>query len=127
MQSCDVNGDDAHEIFKYLRSHTKQLEYYLNDTETRQVPWNFCKWIVDKDGEVLMYLDPSEPLEKSKGLIVAMLNQTKFVRQGDNKMTKEEYAIALAKSKKIMNDVIDSGMLRQKAHPSYPFIFNRSP
>jgi glutathione peroxidase len=52
----DVNGDDTHELFKYLKSETKGL---LGES----VKWNFTKFLVDKDGRVIRRYAPTvEPL-----------------------------------------------------------------
>jgi glutathione peroxidase len=42
----DVNGKDAHPLFKYLRSQQKGL---LSDA----IKWNFTKFLVDQNGNVL--------------------------------------------------------------------------
>jgi glutathione peroxidase len=42
----DVNGRDAHPLFKYLRSQQKSL---LSDA----IKWNFTKFLVDQNGNVI--------------------------------------------------------------------------
>jgi glutathione peroxidase len=39
----DVNGKNAHPLFKYLKS---ELKGKLNDS----VKWNFSKFLIDRDG-----------------------------------------------------------------------------
>ena len=52
LDKIEVNGDGAHPIFKYLRSNSKELTSIHDPDKTLQVPWNFCRWIVDKKGRV---------------------------------------------------------------------------
>ena len=52
MKRCDVNGEDAHPIFKHLRSKT---ECFMNLTngKIKNIPWNFSKFIIDSEGNLL--------------------------------------------------------------------------
>ena len=43
MKKVDVNGENAHPVFKYLKSETKGL---LGSA----VKWNFTKFLVNRDG-----------------------------------------------------------------------------
>jgi glutathione peroxidase-family protein len=52
MDKCDVNGPDAHEVFQYLRANTKELISKRDPNQMLKLPWNFCRWVVDKDGRV---------------------------------------------------------------------------
>ncbi|ETA81236.1 glutathione peroxidase [Youngiibacter fragilis] len=52
----DVNGENTHELFKYLKSETKGL---LGES----VKWNFTKFLVDKEGNVIRRYAPTvEPM-----------------------------------------------------------------
>ena len=54
MEKCDVNGENAHIIFKKLRKNTEC--FYNKETgKIRSVPWNFAKFVLDEDGNVIMY------------------------------------------------------------------------
>ena len=59
MNKIDVNGPGAHPIFIYLRKNTKELISVEDSDKVLQIPWNFCKWIVDRKGRVQMYLNPT--------------------------------------------------------------------
>jgi glutathione peroxidase len=48
----DVNGKDAHPLYKYLRSQKRNI---LSD----DIPWNFTKFLIDQNGEVLNRYEPS--------------------------------------------------------------------
>lgn len=52
MDKISVNGEKTHEVFKYLRGNSKELISKRDPNKMLQVPWNFCKWIVDKNGKV---------------------------------------------------------------------------
>ena len=53
----DVNGPQAHPLYKYLRSQKKNI---LGDN----IPWNFTKFLVDQKGNVLQRYEPSFEPEK---------------------------------------------------------------
>ena len=66
MKKVDVNGKEAHPIFKYLRSQTKGL---LGD----KVKWNFTKFLVSRDGKTIKRFAPTVVPEKLEGEIEKML------------------------------------------------------
>ena len=66
MKKVDVNGKDAHPIFKYLRSQTKGL---LGD----KVKWNFTKFLVSKNGKTIKRFAPTVEPEKLEKDIEALL------------------------------------------------------
>jgi len=47
MAKSDVNGDDANEVYKYLKSQKSGL---LGLT---RIKWNFEKFLIDKEGKVV--------------------------------------------------------------------------
>ena len=56
MDKVLVNGPETHDVFMYLRSNTKELISKKDPTRLLELPWNFCRWILDKNGKVQMYL-----------------------------------------------------------------------
>lgn len=52
----EVNGDNAHPLFKYLKQETKGL---LGDG----IKWNFTKFLVDKQGNVVNRFAPTKTPE----------------------------------------------------------------
>lgn len=52
----EVNGDNAHPLFKYLKQETKGL---LGDG----IKWNFTKFLVDKEGNVVNRYAPTKTPE----------------------------------------------------------------
>ena len=66
MKKVDVNGKEAHPIFKYLRSQTKGL---LGD----RVKWNFTKFLVSRDGKIIKRFGPAIVPAKLESEIEKML------------------------------------------------------
>lgn len=52
-----VNGDDAHPLFKFLTSNTKGV---LGS----KVKWNFTKFLVDRNGQVVVRFAPMDKPSK---------------------------------------------------------------
>lgn len=62
-EKIDVNGNDAHPLFKYLK---KQQGGMLVDA----IKWNFTKFIVDKEGKPIDRHSPNtSPKEMEKELL----------------------------------------------------------
>ena len=62
----DVNGKAAHPLFSWLRSETSGL---LGDS----IKWNFTKFLVDRDGNVVRRYAPNVPPEAIEDDIRALL------------------------------------------------------
>ena len=58
FSKIDVNGDDAHPLFKYLTSTKKGL------LGSEAIKWNFTKFLVDKDGNVVERYAPTTKPEE---------------------------------------------------------------
>lgn len=56
----DVNGPDAHPLYRWLRSEQSGL---FGD----RIKWNFTKFLVDRDGRVLQRYAPATKPEKLAG------------------------------------------------------------
>lgn len=50
----DVNGDNAHPVYKYLKSEKSGL------LGTEGIKWNFTKFLVNKDGKVVKRYAPTD-------------------------------------------------------------------
>jgi glutathione peroxidase len=56
FEKIDVNGDNAHEVYRFLRRNSP-----LHDEAKKQtgsIPWNFAKFLLDSDGHVVNYYAP---------------------------------------------------------------------
>ncbi len=59
----DVNGDDAHPLYRYLKAEKPGL------LGTEGIKWNFTKFLVGKDGEVVeRYAPATKPEELRKAI-----------------------------------------------------------
>ena len=63
----DVNGDDAHPLFKALKREAPGL------FGTQAIKWNFTKFLVDKQGRVVRRYAPRDKPETLAGDIEAAL------------------------------------------------------
>lgn len=57
MEKAEVNGLNAHPVFKKLRKSTKCF-YNTETGKIKNIPWNFSKFIIDQEGKVLIYSNP---------------------------------------------------------------------
>ena len=53
----DVNGENAHPLYKYLKKEKKGL------AGSEAIKWNFTKFLVDGEGEVVARFGPQDPPE----------------------------------------------------------------
>lgn len=57
FSKSSVNGANPNPVFGYLRNHS---ELYDPTTQTAKViPWNFAKFIVNRNGEVIKFAPPT--------------------------------------------------------------------
>ena len=62
FEKIKVNGKDAHPLFAYLTSQTK-------DGKVKKVKWNFTKFLVGRDGQFLARFEPTEKPESFENSI----------------------------------------------------------
>ena len=48
-----LNGSEAHPLFKYLTTHTKGLL-------SSKIKWNFTKFLIDKEGNIVKRYAPTD-------------------------------------------------------------------
>jgi len=68
MAKIDVNGDNAHPIFKYLKSQAKGFL-------TSSIKWNFTKFLISKDGTSIKRYSPTTKPEKLEKDIESFLSE----------------------------------------------------
>ncbi|MGB3621048.1 glutathione peroxidase [Ketobacter sp. MCCC 1A13808] len=54
FQKVDVNGDDTHPLFKHLKAEAPGM------LGSQAIKWNFTKFLVDKDGQVVARFAPKD-------------------------------------------------------------------
>lgn len=58
-----MNGNNTHEVYKFLRVNSPAL-VRTDKNDVREIPWNFAKFLVNKNGKVVSYINPRiEPLK----------------------------------------------------------------
>jgi glutathione peroxidase len=58
FEKVDVNGESAHPLFQYLKSHAPGV------LGTEMIKWNFTKFLLRKDGSVFKrYAPQTSPAE----------------------------------------------------------------
>lgn len=67
MKKNDVNGDNAHPIYTYLKNEAK-------GTFGNAIKWNFTKFLISKDGTVIKRFAPTAEPESLEKDIEAMLS-----------------------------------------------------
>ena len=67
FSKVNVNGDDAHPLFKYLKSR-------LEGTLGNSIKWNFSKFLVDKNGQPSKRFAPNTSPNDIEKDIVGLLN-----------------------------------------------------
>jgi glutathione peroxidase len=67
FEKIEVNGDNTHPIYKYLKSNSQEL---FSDNGLKSIPWNFAKFLVDKDGKVMNFFAPRvNPVDMMKDIL----------------------------------------------------------
>ena len=67
MRKIDVNGPKAHPLYAYLKKAKKGL------LGSEGIKWNFTKFLVDRNGEVLGRFAPTDTPQSLEGAIEALL------------------------------------------------------
>ena len=58
MSKIDVNGSDAHPLYRWLTGEAPGV------LGTKAIKWNFTKFLVGRDGQVIRRYAPQEAPEK---------------------------------------------------------------
>jgi len=56
MEKVECNGKNTHEVFKFLRS--KCILHNKETNVTKEIPWNYCKFLISGDGKKVKYFSP---------------------------------------------------------------------
>ena len=67
FEKIDVNGDDAHPVYRYLKAEKPGL------LGTEAIKWNFTKFLVGRDGRVIKRYAPTDQPESLRSDIEAAL------------------------------------------------------
>lgn len=65
FSKIDVNGGNAHNLYNFLKDNSE-----LNkEGKTEDIPWNFAKFLVNKEGKVIKYYHPKVNPEEFRNVI----------------------------------------------------------
>lgn len=67
FEKVDVNGENAHSLYKYLKSEAKGLF-------SKEIKWNFTKFLINTEGEVVRRYSPTTKPLKIEDDILKVLN-----------------------------------------------------
>ena len=70
FSKIEVNGEDCHPLYKYLRYNSPLR---TSDGAIKEVPWNFGKFVLGSDGKVLRYYEPTTKPNEFREYIEALL------------------------------------------------------
>ena len=63
FEKIDVNGDNAHPLYKHLKSTVKGI------MGTERIKWNFTKFLINREGEVVArYGSQKKPADIAKDI-----------------------------------------------------------
>uniref|UniRef100_A0A7S3VYX9 Glutathione peroxidase n=1 Tax=Strombidinopsis acuminata TaxID=141414 RepID=A0A7S3VYX9_9SPIT len=71
FEKCDVNGDNTHPVYKFLRNNSEL--YDDKKKSASEIPWNFAKFLVNQEGKVVKYFNSREDPNEAIPLIEKML------------------------------------------------------
>ena len=57
FEKIEVNGPNTHPMYIYLRNQSELFDPKKN--EAKVIPWNFAKFILNKDGKVIKFAPPT--------------------------------------------------------------------
>ena len=88
FQKIEVNGENAHPLYKYLREQAPEEEIdtnsalykHLHDNapellEGSTIKWNFTKFLIDQEGKVVKRFSPTTTPEEMEKDIKALLSK----------------------------------------------------
>lgn len=55
FEKCHVNGPYTHPVWHFCRYNSQETR---NRYTGRPIPWNFAKFVIDRDGQVFKYYSP---------------------------------------------------------------------
>lgn len=73
FEKVEVNGENSHELYKYLKSNSELKEASSNTV--RDIPWNFTKFLVDRQGYIRGYFLPDQNPRTFAGDITKVLTE----------------------------------------------------
>jgi len=71
MSKIEVNGPNTHPVYSWLRGNSEL--YDKKEQKAQQIPWNFSKFLVDRNGNVSKYYAQRPlPLDFEKDILALL-------------------------------------------------------
>ncbi len=61
FSKIETNGPNSSDVYIYIKKNSKE---FCNGDNILDLPWNFCKFLLDASGKVVDYFDPKTNPEK---------------------------------------------------------------
>ena len=71
FSKIDVNGPETHPAYAFLRLNSRLAN--KNKTEAGVIQWNFAKFLVNEQGQVVKFYTPREYPSEFEDVIQSML------------------------------------------------------
>ena len=71
LEKIEANGKNTHDVYKFLRLNASDLN--KKKGQSAEIPWNFAKFLVDRNGMVQTYYEPKRNPESIRADIIKML------------------------------------------------------
>lgn len=82
FKKIDVNGENAHPLFVYLKGEqgtkdksfkVKMLSAFSKTNKSDDIHWNFTKFLVDREGNVIDRFEPTAKMKDVKKAVMEVL------------------------------------------------------
>ncbi len=71
FEKVEVNGPKTHPLFQYLRNNGPLFDPKTNSAKV--IPWNFAKFLVNSQGEVVRFFMPGDPISEIRKAVEELL------------------------------------------------------
>lgn len=68
----DVNGANTSELYRFLRTHSSD-RFDPATGKSKMLEWNYAKFLVDSNGNVVKYFTPQDDLKDVQAAIDALM------------------------------------------------------
>lgn len=87
FEKVEVNGPKAHPLFQYLRNHGPLFDPKTNTAKV--IPWNFAKFLVNGQGEVVRFFMPGDPISDIRKAVEELIwfkKEKRYLMKNESKI-----------------------------------------